>query len=417
MSEEVLLGRQPIVNDRLDLVGYELLFRDPANFRHAVVDDHARATATVITHAFSQFSIVAALGNCLGYINVDKDFLNDDAIELLPADKVVLEVLEHGEITPEVIARCRELKSRGYTLALDDLVHLSESMCQLLDVVSVVKVDLALVGEDRLPDLVAQLRRHSVGNPVKLLAEKVETREQMERCRDLGFDLFQGYFFARPVVITGRKLSPSQATLLRLLNLLAEDAETEVVEIAFKLEPALTLNLLRLTNSVAIGARNRISSIRSAINILGRRQLQRWLQLLLYADGADPVVSHNPMLILAATRGRFMELLAARLHPKDKALADLAFMTGIMSLMPAVFGMAMEDILEQLAVVPEVKRALLEHAGEVGVLLGLAESSESSTMEGVAELMDQLPELTATTLSACLAEALVWVQQLDKSAD
>jgi c-di-GMP-related signal transduction protein len=413
MSEEVLLGRQPIVNDRLELVGYELLFRDPDNFRHAVVDDHAQATATVITHAFSQFSIASALGHCLGYINVDKGFLNDDAIELLPADKVVLEVLEHGEITPEVIARCRELKARGYTLALDDLVHLGDSMRQLLDVVSVVKVDLALVGEERLPELVAKLR----GLPLKLLAEKVETREQMERCRELGFDLFQGYFFAKPVIITGRKLSPSHATLLRLLNLLAEDAETEAVEAAFKLEPALTLNLLRLTNSVAIGARNRISSIRSAITILGRRQLQRWLQLLLYADSEGKAVGHNPMLMLAATRGRFMELLAARLHPKDRALADLAFMTGIMSLMPAVFGMAMEDILEQLAVVPEVKRALLEHEGEVGVLLSLAETSESSTMEGVAELMDRLPELTATTLSASLAEALAWTQQLDQTAE
>ncbi|MBU0753000.1 MAG: EAL domain-containing protein [Gammaproteobacteria bacterium] len=413
MSEEVLFGRQPIVNDRLELVGYELLFRDPDNFRHAVVADHAHATATVITHAFSQFSIASALGDCLGYINVDKDFLNDDAIELLPADKVVLEVLEHGEITPEVIARCRELKQRGYTLALDDLIHCGDSMRLMLDVVSVVKVDLALVGDEKLPDLVGQLR----GLPIKLLAEKVETREQMERCRELGFHLFQGYFFAKPVVVTGRKLSPAQATLLRLLNLLAEDAETGAIETAFKLEPALTLNLLRLTNSVAIGARNRIGSIHAAITILGRRQLQRWLQLLLYADSDAAGVGHNPMLMLAATRGRFMELLAMRLHPKDRALADLAFMTGIMSLMPAVFGMAMADILEQLAVVPEVKRALLEHAGEVGVLLGLAESSESSTMEGVAELMDQLPQLTATILSTCLAEALVWVQQLDQAKE
>lgn len=413
MSDEILLGRQPIVNDRLELVGYELLFRDPDNFRRAVVDDHAQATATVITHAFSQFSIASALGHCRGYINVDKDFLSDDAIELLPADKVVLEVLEHGEVTPEVLARCRELRARGYTLAIDDLVHLGDSMRQMLEVASVAKVDLAQVDAERLPELVAQLR----GMPIKLLAEKVETREQMERCRELGFHLFQGYFFAKPVVLTGRKLSPAHAALMRLLNLLAEDAETAVVEAAFKLEPALTLNLLRLTNSVAIGARNRISSIRSAITILGRRQLQRWLQLLLYADSRTKAVAHNPMVVLAATRGRFMESLAARIHPQDHALADLAFMTGIMSLMPAVFGMAMEDILNQLAVVPEVRHALLEHGGEVGLLLSLAESSESSTMAGVAELMDRLPGLTATTLSSCLAEALTWVQQLDQEAE
>jgi c-di-GMP-related signal transduction protein len=276
--------------------------------------------------------------------------------------------------------------------------------------VSVVKVDLALVGEERLPELVTRLR----GLPVKLLAEKVETREQMERCRELGFDLFQGYFFARPVVITGRKLSPAQATLLHLLNLLAEDAETTAVEAAFKLEPALTLNLLRLTNSVAIGARNRISSIRSAITILGRRQLQRWLQLLLYADSEGKAVGHNPMLMLAATRGRFMELLAARLHPKDRALADLAFMTGIMSLMPTLMGVALEEILKGINVGADIRAALEHGEGELGTLLVLSEALENGNGTLCHDLVEDLPGADHTIVNTCLTQALAWASNIGR---
>ncbi len=408
MSHEILFGRQPILDARNELFGYELLFRDRDNLRHAVVTDQVAATATVITRAFCELGIVDALGPVRGFINVDKSFLHNDAIELLPADKVVIEVLEHGEITPDVIERCRYLKGRGYSLALDDFIHLPEAARPILEVVDIVKVDLAQLDDAALTALLGSIK--SFGG--QLLAEKVETQAQMKRCTELGFTLFQGYYFARPALVSGRRLSPAQASLVRLMNLIAQDAENDDIERAFKHEPALTLNLLRITNSVAMGLSKRITSIGSAITMLGRRQIQRWLQLLLYADPNAREQASNPLLILAATRGRYMELLTQHMYPRDRNRADLAFMTGIMSLMPAVFGPPMEEILDQIVVAPEVKAALLAREGETGALLDLAEASEDRTDERVIAIMERIPALDWDVLASCLSQALQWARQL-----
>ncbi len=408
MADDILLGRQPILNDRLELVGYELLFRDAANLLRAQVDDQAQATATVIANAFSQFGMASALGSFRGYINVDKTFLFDDVIRLLPSDRVVIEVLEHGEITPEVVERCRVLKAAGYTVALDDFVHLSPEARSILDVVSIVKVDLVqMESDEQLAALAAELRKL----PATLLAEKVETREQFERCHALGFKLFQGYFFARPTVVVGRRLSHAHTTVVRLLNMLGDDAEDREIESLCKQEPALTLSLLRLTNSVGMGVRTPISSIRAAITMLGRQQLRRWLQLLLYAGG-DAGGNNNPLLAMAATRGRFMELMAEQLHPKKRSLADLAFMTGIMSLMPAIFAAPIEDILVELRVADEVRQALLNHTGEAGDLLALAEIGEGQPGIDLAAIMARLPDLRIEHINACSTQALEWAGQL-----
>ncbi|MDO8933077.1 MAG: EAL domain-containing protein [Rhodocyclaceae bacterium] len=413
MSHEILFGRQPILDAKNELVGYELLFRDRQNLRAAVVTDQVQATATVITHAFCQLGIADALGAVRGFINVDKDFLLHDAIELLPADKVVIEVLEHGEITAEVIERCRYLKERGYSLALDDFIHLPEAARPILELVDIIKVDLGQLDDAALTQLVAKLK----SAPATLLAEKVETREQMQRCHELGFTLFQGYYFARPAIVSGQRLSPAQASIVRLMNLLAQEAENDEIERAFKHEPALTFNLLRITNSVGMGLATKIASIRGAIAVLGRRQIQRWLQLLLYSDPNSRNTVGNPLLILAATRGRYMELLTREMYPRDRNKTELAFMTGIMSLMPAVFGPPMEDILTQIVVAPEVKAALLERAGEVGALLDLAEASEGRTDDAIFGILERVPALDWDTLASCLAQALQWARLLGEEND
>ena len=169
----------------------------------------------------------------------------------------------------------------------------------------------------------------------------------MEQCLKLGFTLFQGYYFAKPTIIAGKKLDHSQLSLMKLMGLLLSDADTSQIEVALKPEPGLTVNLLRMTNSVGAGSTEKITSLRHAITVLGRRQLQRWLQLLVFASGSQNG-SVNPLLLMAATRGRLMELLAAELMPGDAALADQAFMAGIMSLMPALVGLPINEIVTPL---------------------------------------------------------------------
>jgi EAL and modified HD-GYP domain-containing signal transduction protein len=235
----------------------------------------------------------------------------------------------------------------------------------------------------------------------------------------LGFDLFQGYFFAKPTIIAGKKLNPSQLTLMRLLGLLMEDADTGKVEQAFKLEPGLTINMLRLTNSVGSGMAARITSLRHAITVLGRRQLQRWVQLLIYTNPQGGVQTVNPLLQLAATRGHLMELLAERLQPKNREFADHAFMVGIMSLMPALLGVEITEILDQLPVVPRVKQALTAYGGQHGELLRLIEATEQTDPAATEEALRQLSGaylLNAQFISTCISQALAWANTLGTEA-
>ena len=364
------LGRQPILDRNQGLFGYELLFRSapkgPAN-----IDDDLSATAGVIAH-LAQLGVERVIGDALGFINVDAAVLMSDIFVFLPREKVVLEIVETMPVSPAVLERVAELAGHGFRFALDDVITDSADVQSLLPMIEYVKLDLRDMPTSALLKLAPQFKRDNK----KLLAEKVETREEFQTCMDLGFDYFQGYYFAKPSIISGRKLSPSQLAVMELMSLVTSDADNVDIERAVKRDVSLALNLLRLVNTPAVGARHRIDSVSQAITILGRRQLQRWLQILLYAEPGRRGHSMTPLLMLATTRGRMLELLASRLRPSQRNIADIAFTVGIMSLMDTLFGMPMADILEQIPVIDEVGNALLRRTGFFGELLLLAESLE-----------------------------------------
>lgn len=405
-SQDIFLARQPLLNRNQELVAYELLFRGGHHDEAHFSDGHS-ATATVISHAFSHMGIASALGPYRAFINVDKDFLNDDAILLMPPDKVVIEVLETGVITPDVVERCVALTEMGYTLALDDFSRISDDYAPLLPLASIIKVDITLVSAADLPGLVAELRTHNL----QLLAEKVETYEDFQSCYELGFDLFQGYYFARPKIITGRRLKPTQLTTLRLIPMLERDANTKEIELCLKEDPALSVSMLRLVNSVAMCSQTHISSLHQAVTILGRQQLSRWLQLLLYADPNGKGTS--PLLIMAALRGHFSELIAEHSCPDDSSIRDAAYMAGILSLTPALLGQSMEEILHSLSVSSPIQDALLERKGILGAILEMSELLETGSITAYQDCLHRLPLLTVEQLNICHAEALAWANQIE----
>ena len=411
-NDEIFIGRQPILGRNHELFAYELLFRSGRQRNAADIPDDLLASAAVISHAFADLGVEQALGPYKGFINCDASLLLSDLLEALPSDKIVLEVLETVDPTPEIVDRCRVLKDLGYTLALDDFVNFEEKFRPLLDLVEIVKVDLMPLDAASLASTTQALKKF----PLQLLAEKVDSSELAEKCHALGYTYFQGYFFAKPTIIAGRKLGHSQLSLMRLLGLVLEDAETTKLETVLKPEPGLTLNLLRLTNSAATGLRTKITSIRHAITVLGRRQLQRWLQLLLYTD---PSGSHtvSPLLQLAASRGRLMELLGGKLHPGRRDFEDLAFMTGIMSLMPTLMSICLADILRGIELPSSVRKALDSHEGELGTLLKLTEALESGDGPACSDIVAQLPGLDATTINTCLAQALAWANNIGKQTE
>lgn len=426
-SPQIFLGRQPILGRDQQLFAYKLLFRDglPATGNRADIFDPTQATATVIANAFTELTTNNALGPYRGFISIDRDLLFSELIEALPPQLVAFEILEAIAPTEEVVARCRQLHQRGFTLVINggvepfervdlvDRVELDAAHHPLLALVDIIKVDIKDRDAEQLRALVGRLKAFDK----KLLAEKVESVEQFTLCQSLGFDLYQGYFFARPTILVGKKLNPSQLALVRLLGLVLEDAETSAIENAFKLEPGLTVNMLRLTNSVSCGLSTKITSLRHAITILGRRQLQRWLQLLIYTNPRGATQGINPLLQLAATRGRLMELLADREHARNREFSDQAFMVGIISLMPALLGTPMDEILAQLPVALRVKQALVGHGGAHGQLLHLVEATEQTDPAVLEEALHGHPAIHADLLGSCLAQALSWANKLGEEQD
>lgn len=407
-AADLFLGRQPIVDRHQSIVGYHLLFRQGPENR-ADVDCERVATAKVVCAAFAELGIANALGTSWGMIRVDAEFVCDDALELLPREQVVLELSADQMSRPEVLSRCRDLRRAGYRLALADLPVTDEGQSAFLTVVDILRFDAWAVRQPGFRNLASRLGRL----PIRLLASRVETAEDVERCQAFGFSLFQGYLFSRPAVIHGRKLVPSRKSVTGLITMLSSDADMHHVELVFKRNPALAINLLRLTNSVGIGLAVRVHSVGHAINLLGRRQVKRWLQLLLLAVGEDGRPEEAaPLMQLAALRGRMLELLAERRYAGNRNMSEMAFLAGLLSVTPAALGIPMGEILTQVAVAPEVRRALARGEGELGQLLQLVDRYDDNDVSGCAALLAEIGGgLSQHDLNTCLTEALGWVQE------
>lgn len=403
--QNVALARQPILDRNQQLVAYELLFRRVGD-TSATVSDDLSATAQVINSAFSDIGIAEVLGPYLGFVNVDSGFLHSEFVSLLPPDKVVLELLEDIDVGPEVVQRCADLRAQGYRLALDDFDGARGDLGEVLALADIVKVDLTLVKPGDLAALVAGLRH--AGR--LLLAEKVETLEQFKHCHDLGFDLFQGYHFARPQMFSGRRASTAKLALLQLLSLAMGDAETAALETEFKRHPHLSFNLMRMVNSAASGLRNQISSVPQAIVMLGRRRLQAWLQLLVYTAGDSK--ASTPLLQMASGRGRLLELLAQRERPGDREYHDWSFMAGILSLMDVLLALQMPQIVAQLNLADAVRHALLARGGGIGRLLMLAERLEAGDQPGVDHLLADVASVSRSDLVGVQLEAFQWANMI-----
>jgi len=406
---EFFLARQPILNRKQGLVAYELLFRNAASGPARITSD-LNATASVIAHA-AQLGIDKVIGDAAGFLNVEAAVLMSDIFAFLPREKVVLEVLEATQLTQNLAHRIAELAQQGFRFALHDATVRKQDIAALLPYVDILKINLQDVPY-------AELAGHTAPFSLlgkKLLAEKVEEKQQYETCLELGFDYFQGYYFARPVILSGKKLSPTQVAILDLMRMINAEVDSAEIEEAIKRDVSLCFNLLRLVNTPAFGMRRSVDTIAQAMLVLGRSQLQRWLQIMLYSEGGQKEQHTAPLLSLAATRGKLLELVALQLKPGNTTFGDTAFTLGIMSLIDALFGIPMDEILDQLAVSDRVRLALLYRGGLYGDLLKLAEYVErlDEADENLCTLLDRL-QLESAVLREIQLAAFEWSDQLTR---
>ncbi|MGK5034363.1 EAL and HDOD domain-containing protein [Janthinobacterium sp. LB3P118] len=401
---DFFLARQPILNRDQRLVAYELLFRNTRQNQAVIEGAAVAATATVIAHA-ADLGMEQVVGLQLAFINVDEVALMSDFIRFLPHHRVVLEILETVRATPALLARISKLRQEGFRFALDDVVFESADVQQLLPLIDVIKVDIA----ELTPQDLARLAQVLALSRKKLLAEKVETLAQFEQCLDLGFDFFQGYYFARPVILSGKKMSASELAILHLLELIQTDVDNREIERCIKHNATISLNLLRLVNTPAVGAGARVETLSQALLVLGRRQLRRWLQILLYVKPGVPAQFTSPLLQLATTRGKLLELMTEKLCPGQHQYADIGFTVGIMSLMDALFSIQMSEVVSSVRVNNKVSDALLFRHGELGNMLALVELMEQADGSPATLAMLEQLRLSESDLNTIQLAAYEWV--------
>jgi EAL and modified HD-GYP domain-containing signal transduction protein len=376
---KVFIGRQPIISKNKKIFGYELLFRN-SMAPDADVMNNIKATASVIVNALNNVGLKRLIGEKKGFINVDAEILESGIFDLLPKENMVLEILETVELTSSIIELCRKLRGEGYQLALDDFVY-REPLSPIMSTANYVKIDLPMYDRQSLTDVVERLKSY----PMKLLAEKVETKDDFEFCHALGFDYFQGYFFAKPSVVSTRSLSPAQLVLIELSRSLSREDEFYAIESLFKKNPELNYKLLKFMNSAAFYTTEKIASVRQSLALLGYRNLQKWVTLLLFAgEGGD--FRSSPLLERAALRGRIMELLAKKIT-NDPSISDSAFMAGALSLSDTLLEMPITSILDEFNLSQEINDALIHREGFLGTLILIIEMLEQEKFGFIQEML------------------------------
>lgn len=402
MAKDAYIGRQPIVDRQGGIVAYELFYRTGPQ-KEVRIESDLKASATVLAHLLGNLSSKWLPAGKLVFINADASLLADaDFLSLLPDGKVVLDLHGKVAVTPQMLANCDALKVRRIYLSIDDCT-LGEQNPELLARASFAKVDVADNDSMSLFDKFARIEPFGI----KKIAKRVGNGKDYKFCRDLGFDLFQGYFFARPEVIAEREIAPGMAQLVQLLNLVGSNADGKEIEVAFKRDPALTVKLLRYINSAGMGIGKKVTSISQALQLLGYRQLYRWVALLLYTSegGQTPVAVVKTVL----TRSRFIELMGRKRLPRQ--MHDGLFLLGMLTLLDVIFGMPLEDALTKLHMPEPVVRAVLKHEGEQGALLALALAAEEGDAARLAELAAQCG-LDGEEINRMHLEAVEWAEAL-----
>lgn len=404
---EVYLGRLPILDNKQNLVAYELLFRSDQSNEVSITDNSA-ASANVIIDTYGQLGIENVIGKRRGFIKVDAKLLLNDAICMLPKKHVVLEILRSVEIDDEIIQRCTFLKQKGYQLALSNVTRLDASFDRIMPLINVVKINITALNQSDLLSLIRKVRRW----PVLLLAEKVESPEVARNCIALNFQMLQGFYFAKPEIISGKRIDPSKLSLLKLLLLVVKDSEVSDIENELKYQPGLSYNLLRMVNSAASGLPSTINSIKRAIMIIGRKQLQRWVQILLYAAKQREGGSSDALMLTATVRGKLLESIAIADRPHDKNHQDRAFMVGVLSLLDTLLGIAMSELVGTLSIQKDMSEALLTRRGTLGHQLALIEAYEKGKTEIVSSMLTELGFLSMEEFTRLELEAAAWANRI-----
>lgn len=375
-ESKVCLARQPILDLNESIIAYEMLFRQ-INATEANVVDGTAATADVIMNLFNNMGLSSVIGNKKAFINFNEHFIQSEIINILPKDRVVLEILENVTVDAELFAHLKSLVQAGFTLAIDDFID-NDSTQKLFDLVNIMKIDISDYSKEQLLEYARLGQQHKL----TLLAERVETREEFLMCKEMGFELYQGYFFAKPEYIEHQAIPSNKIAIINILNDIMADKDIEDIERKISQDVSISYKLLRYINSAGLRRDTEIGSIRSVIQLLGVKPLYRWLSLFLFTND-DNTNNDSSLFITALTRAFFLESIA---HQTNQKIANDLFILGIFSYLDTLLKMPFSEALKDISIPENIKSALLEHSGPYNSyyqLLVLVDSPNYNTLASI----------------------------------
>ena len=393
--ENIFIGRQAIYDKQLKVSAYELLSRSNAEHNEAFVGERNanHATTIVMLNALTEIGLQQLVGNHPAFINLTYDFLIGKCKIPDLRSQLVLEITEDIEVDEELIAAVKNLSDSGYMIALDDFVY-HEKKLPLVEIADIIKIDILQLDEQGLREHVKKLREYDV----RLLAEKVETQEEYDLCKELDFDYFQGYFFCKPNIVKSQRAPANRLTIINILAQLQDpNVQIEKLEELISQDLALSYRLLKYINSAAFALQRKVDSIHHAIVMLGLNTIRSLANLMLLSKIDD---KPHELLVLAIIRARMCEELGSGIDAKMK---DIYFTAGLFSVIDALMDSTMEDIVAQLPLAEILQHALLEQKGIVGEALKCCIAFERADWGNV-----QFQNLDEITIQKAYFDAVIW---------
>ncbi|RJR31537.1 MAG: HDOD domain-containing protein [Desulfobacteraceae bacterium] len=401
---DVYVGRQPILGKDKKIFGYELLFRDGLSNVFSGIDGET-ATSKVLSNSFLSIGIQEITAGAPAFINFPEAFIVRKIPFIFSPKILVVEILEDVAPTADVVDRCRELSGRGYPIALDDFCYRPEYRA-LLPHADIVKLDFRAQDPDALRETVRQLKAFRPD----LLAEKVETYDEFQAALDMGFSYFQGYFFSKPEVLSGKDISVPKMNLLGIMSEAnKENFEFNRLEKIISRELGLSYKLLRYVNSAFFKRRESISSIKQAIVLLGEKKIRQFISLIAMSNLAQD--KPNELIRNSVIRAKFCELAGGL--DGGRANLDELFTLGLFSLIDAVMDDSMESLMQKLPLSDAIKEALISGAGTLGEYLKLAVGYEKADWKAVSSTASRLG-LREEGLPNSFMEALSWANSFSE---
>lgn len=398
MAQDILMARQPIYDQHLNVVAYELLYRSKDSLQNNMIDDGNSATSHVLLNNYTSIYQSGKLTKLPAFINLTKEMVKSDHIPELSRQHIVLEILEGMEVDDELISGVQRFVDEGYRVALDDFIY-SPEFDPIIRMAHIVKLDILEMTDEEL------IRHVKILKPfgVTLLAEKIETQAEFEHCLALGFKLFQGYFLCRPQLVQGKQLNSSEVVMVELMAALADPNVTPAtIERVVKKDPQLTFRILRIVNSSFYNLVRKIDSLEEAIVLLGISEIKRWCALIAFSDqtGKPEELTRHTLV-----RARMCEILA---EESNSMSGSTAFMMGVVSGLDALLDIPIENILEQVFLSEEIELAILMGEGDYGQLLTNVDNLIQGRWNSLSALQ------TDQALSESYLNSLQWVTEISE---